>query len=173
MKRALIVALALAALVAVPALSPAQAKPVLSGSWTLNNEKSDPAPARGGGGGGGGRGGGRGGGVAAQMTIKQTPAQLSIDRTMGQGAQTAVYKLDGTESTNTMGAGEAKSKAVWQGATLVITTSQMMQGRGGGDPIAVEIKEVYGLNGGVLTVERTQTTPAGTTTRKLVYDKGM
>jgi hypothetical protein len=171
MKRAFIVAWALAALVAVPALSLAQAKPDLSGSWTLNNEKSDPAPARGGG--GGGRGGGRGGGVAAQMTIKQTPAQLSVDRTMGQGTQTAVYKLDGTESTNTVGAGEAKSKAVWQGATLVITTSQMMQGRGGGDPIAVEIKEVYGLNGGVLTVERTQTTPMGTNTRKLVYDKGM
>jgi hypothetical protein len=170
MKRALIVALALAALVAVPALSLAQAKPDLSGSWTLNNEKSDPAPARGG---GGGRGGGRGGGVAAQMTIRQTPAQLSIDRTMGQGTQTAVYKLDGTESTNTIGPGEAKSKAVWQGPALVITTSQMMQGRGGGDPIAVEIKEVYGLNGGVLTVERTQTTPMGTNTRKLVYDKGM
>jgi hypothetical protein len=49
----------------------------------------------------------------------------------------------------------------------------MMQGRGGGDPIAVEIKEVYSVTGGVLTVERTQTTPAGTTTRKLVYDKGM
>jgi hypothetical protein len=173
MKRALIVALALAGLVALPSLSLAQAKPDFSGSWTLNNEKSDPAPARGGGGGGGGRGGGRGGGVAAQMTIKQTPAQLSVDRTMGQGTQTAVYKLDGTESTNTVGAGEAKSKAVWQGATLVITTSQMLQGRGGGDPIAVEIKEVYGLNGGALTVERTQTTPMGTNTRKLVYDKGM
>lgn len=173
MKRALIVAVALAALVAVPALSWAQAKPDFSGSWTLNNEKSDPAPARGGGGGGGGRGGGRGGGVAAQMTIKQTPAQLSIDRTMGQGNQTAVYKLDGSESTNTVGMGEAKSKAMWEGPKLVITTSQTMQGRGGGDPIQIEVKEVYGLDGGALTIERTQTTPAGTQTRKLVYDKGM
>lgn len=174
MKQALIVTLALAALVAVPALSVAQAKPDLSGSWTLNNDKSDPAPARGGGGGGGGRGGGgRGGGVAAQMTIKQTPTQLTIDRTMGQGTQTAVYKLDGTESANTVGAGEAKSKAAWQGPKLAITTSQMMPGRGGGDPIAVEIKEVYGVEGGALTIERTQTTPMGTNTRKLVYDKTM
>jgi hypothetical protein len=173
MKQALIVTLALAALVAVPALGLAQAKPDLSGSWTLNNDKSDPAPARGGGGGGGRGGGGRGGGVAAQMTIKQTPTQLTIDRTMGQGTQTAVYKLDGTESTNTVGAGEAKSKAMWQGPKLVITTSQMMQGRGGGDPIAVEIKEIYGVDGGALTIERTQTTPMGTNTRKLVYDKGM
>jgi hypothetical protein len=173
MKQVFIVALALVALVAVPALSQAQAKPDFSGSWTLNNEKSDPAPARGGGGGGGGRGGGRGGGVAAQMSIKQTAAELSIDRTMGQGNQTAVYKLDGTESTNTTPAGEAKSKAVWTGSTLVITTSQMMQGRGGGDPIAVEVKEVYSVTGGALTIERTQTTPAGAMTRKLVYDKGM
>jgi hypothetical protein len=174
MKQVFTVAVALAALVAVPALSQAQAKPDFSGSWTLNQEKSDPAPARGGGGGGGGgRGGGRGGGVAAQMSIKQTPAQLSIDRTMGQGNQTAVYKLDGSESTNTIGPGEAKSKAMWDGAKLAITTSQTMQGRGGGDPIAVEVKEIYSLDGGALTIERTQTTPAGATTRKLVYDKSM
>ncbi len=173
MKQALFVTLALAAVVAVPTLGLAQAKPDLSGSWTLNNDKSDPAPARGGGGGGGRGGGGRGGGVAAQITIKQTPTQLTIDRTMGQGTQTGVYRLDGTESTNTVGAGEAKSKAMWQGSKLVITTSQMMQGRGGGDPIAAEIKEVYGVDGGALTIERTQTTPMGTNTRKLVYDKGM
>jgi hypothetical protein len=169
MNRALIVAVAIGALVAVPALSLAQAKPDFSGSWTLNQDKSDPAPARG----GGGRGGGRGGGVASQMTIKQTPAQLSIERTMAQGAQTAAYKLDGTESTNTIGAGEAKSKAMWDGSKLVITTSQTLPGRGGGDPINVEVKEVYSLAGGALTIERTQTTPMGSQTRKLVYDKGM
>ena len=174
MNRGLIVAVALAALVAVPALTLAQAKPDFSGSWTLNQDKSDPAPARGGGGGGGGgRGGGRGGGVASQMTIKQTPAQLSIDRAMAQGAQTAAYKLDGSESTNTIGAGEAKSKAMWEGSKLVITTSQTLPGRGGGDPINVEVKEVYSLDGGALTIERTQTTPMGSQTRKLVYDKGM
>jgi hypothetical protein len=173
MNRALIVVVALAALVAVPALSVAQARPDFSGSWTLNQDKSDPAPARGGGGGGGGRGGGRGGGVASQMVIKQTPAQLSIDRTMAQGSQAAAYKLDGSESTNTVGAGEAKSKAMWDGSKLVITTSQTLQGRGGGDPINVEVKEVYSLNAGALTIERTQTTPMGSQTRKLVYDKGM
>jgi hypothetical protein len=171
MKQALIGAVAIAALVAVPALSQAQTKPSFAGSWTLNQEKSDPAPARGGGGGGGGRGGGRGGGVAAQMSIKQTAAELTIDRTMGQGNQTSVYKLDGTESTNSTGFGDAKSKAAWDGSKLVITTNQTMQGRGGGDPISIEVKETYSMDGGVLTVERTQTTPGGTNTRKLVYDK--
>jgi hypothetical protein len=107
------------------------------------------------------------------MTIKQTPTQLSIDRTMGQGTQTAVYKLDGSESTNAMGMGEAKSKAMWEGAKLVITTAQTMPGRDGGAGMTLEVKEIYSLDGGVLTIERTQTTPMGAMTRKLVYDKGM
>src|SRR5438128_1392250 len=132
MKKAFIVAFALAALVALPAAGWAQAKPDFSGTWTMDAAKSDPAPARGGGGGGGQRGGGGGGGAAAgggapggggggarggggggrggggggaamTLTIKQTAATLTIDSAMGQGTQTAVYKLDGSESTNTMG----------------------------------------------------------------------
>ena len=67
MKRAIIVAVALAAFVALPAVGWAQAKPDFSGSWTMDATKSDPAPARGGGGagGGGGRAGGGGGRAAA------------------------------------------------------------------------------------------------------------
>lgn len=173
MKRVLIVGLALAALVALPAAGWAQAKTDFAGTWTLDETKSDPAPARrGGGGGGGGRGGGRGGGIASSMTIKQTPAQLSIDRTTPGGTQTAVYRLDGSESANTMGMGEAKTKSSWDGAKLVMMTTQTGPGRGG-ETMTFEIKEVYSLDGGVLTIERTQTTPAGTQTRKLVYTKGM
>ena len=91
----------------------------LFGHWTFDEAKSDPAPARaggGGGGGGGGRGGGRmGGAPATAMTIKQTPTELSMDRTTAQGAQTVVYKLDGTESTNTigMGPGDIESGMGW------------------------------------------------------------
>jgi hypothetical protein len=171
MKQSLIVAAALAALVVLPTWSSAQTKPDFSGTWTLDESKSDPAPARRGGG-GGGRGGGRGGGVAQSMTIKQTPAQLSIDRTTPQGSQTAIYKLDGSESANTMGLGEAKTKSSWDGAKLVMMTTQTGPGRGG-ETMTFEIKEVYSLDSGVLTIERTQTTPFGTQTRKLVYTKGM
>src|SRR5215213_6264866 len=99
MMKALIVT-GLALLLAVPSLALAQTKPDLSGTWTFDEAKSDPAPARagGGGGGGGGRGGGRmGGAPATAMTIKQTAGQLSMDRTTAQGAQTVVYKLDGSE----------------------------------------------------------------------------
>lgn len=163
----------LALLTVLPSEVWAQAKPDLSGAWTFDEAKSDPAPARagGGGGGGGGRGGGRGGAPATAMTIKQTAADLSIERTLPQGAQTAVYKLDGTESTNTIGMGPATSKASWDGARLVITTTQTMQGRGGGGEVTIESKDIYARDGDTLTIETTRTTPNGSTSRKLVYTK--
>jgi hypothetical protein len=179
MKKALFVAVAMAALVALPVASWAQAKPDFSGSWAMDPAKSDPAPARGGGGapggggGGGGQrgGGGRGGGVAMQLTIKQTATQLTIDSAMGQGTQTAVYKLDGSESTNTMGQGEAKSKAMWDGAKLVITTSQAVNGPNGA--MTIDSKVTYSMDGASLVLDTSRTTPAGAQNRKLVYNKGM
>jgi hypothetical protein len=171
MKYALMAALVFC--VALPPALQAQAKTDFSGTWTFDEAKSDPAPARagGGGGGGGGRGGGRmGGAPPTAMTIKQTPAELSMDRTTAQGAQTVVYKLDGSESTNTIGMGPATSKAVWDGARLVITTTQTVQGRGG--EITINSKEIYSVQGPTLTIETTRTTPGGEQTRKLIYTKG-
>jgi hypothetical protein len=164
---------ALALVLALPSLGFAQAKTDFSGTWTFDEAKSDPAPARaGGGGGGGGRGGGRmGGAPATAMTIKQTGTELSMERTMAQGPQTVVLKLDGTDSTNTIGMGPATSKAVWDGPRLVVTTTQTMQGRGGGGEITITSKEIYSVSGNVLTVETTRTTPAGDQTRKLIYTK--
>jgi hypothetical protein len=170
MKNALMAALVL--FLAVPHAAWAQGKPDLSGTWTFDEAKSDPAPARaGGGGGGGGRGGGRmGGAPATAMTIKQSAAELTMDRTMAQGAQTIVYRLDGSESKNTIGPGPATSKAMWDGNKLVVTTTQTVQGRGG--EITINSKEIYTVQGNVLTIETTRTTPAGDQTRKLVYTKG-
>ena len=167
MKRTVIVAVALTALVALPAASWAQAKPDFSGTWKLDEAKSDPAPAGRGGGGGGGRGGGA---AATSMTIKQTAAQLSIDRVTGQGTQNALYKLDGSESVNKMGMGDSTSKASWDGSKLVIATSMTMQGPNGS--MSMDSKEVYSLDGGVLTVETSRTTPMGAQNRRLVYSKG-
>ena len=171
MTRTLKVSALVALIFSMSSLVWAQAKPDFAGKWTLDEAKSDPAPQRGGGGGGGGGGGrgmGRGGGAAATaLNITQTPAQLTIDRTMGQGNQTAVYKLDGSESTNEMGMGKATSKASWEGASLVITTSQTMQGRGG-EPMTIQLKEVYSLEGGALQVIRSTETPNGTQSRKLI-----
>jgi hypothetical protein len=163
---------AIAMVIALVAMAAAQPKPDFSGTWTFDEAKSDPAPARagGGGGGGGGRGGGRmGGAPATAMTIKQTAAELSMDRTTPMGTQTVVYKLDGSESTNTIGMGPATSKAAWDGARLVITTTQTVQGRGG--EITINSKEIYSVQGPTLTIETTRSTPAGELTRKLIYTK--
>jgi hypothetical protein len=157
---------------ALPAPGGAQGKTDFSGSWTFDQAKSDPAPARGGGGGGGGggRGGGRMGGVpATAMTIKQSAAELTIDRTTAQGNQTAVYKLDGSDSANTIGPGPATSQASWDGSRLVIATKQTVQGRGG--EVTIESKDVYSRDGDTLIIETTRTTPFGTQNRKLIYTK--
>ena len=167
-----LMAIMLALFVALPSAVWAQAKPDLSGTWTFDEAKSEPAPARaGGGGGGGGRGGGRGGAPATAMTIKQTPTELTIERTLAQGPQTVVLKLDGTASPASADPGAAVSKATWDGAKLVVASTQTMQARGGGEPMTVESKDVYSVDGKVLTIETTRTTPAGAVSRKLVYTK--
>lgn len=121
MKRAAVLASAVALLLCYADLS-AQT-PDFSGSWTMV------APAGGGGapagGGRGGRGGGRGG-LGANVTIAQTPTQLTVTRTMGGGEVASVYNLDGSQSTNTLSFGgqsvDLVSTAAWDGSSLVITT---------------------------------------------------
>jgi hypothetical protein len=174
MRHALIAAVALAALVALPAAGWAQAKTNFAGSWTYDQGKSDPAPAQGRRGGGGGRGGG--GSVPASLTIEQTAAQITIERGMGAaGTTSAVYKLDGSESTNALGdVFLSRSKVSWEGPNLVITTVKD-QGQGPNGMMSEDSKEVYTLDGGVLTVvttmRMTPSTPNSTRTRKLVYNK--
>ena len=166
-----VVSLALAAALAVPALSFAQAKADFSGTWTFDETKSDPAGAPGGGRpGGGAGGGGRGGGTPSKLVIKQTAGELTVESTLPNGAQTAVYKLDGSESVNKTGMGEAKTKASWEGANLVLTGKQALSTPQG--EFEIDSKEVYSVSGNVLTVTTTRTTPRGENTRKLVFNKG-
>jgi len=169
-----IVVSALAAALAMPALVLAQAKADLSGTWTIDQAKSDPPPGPPGGAGGGrgGGGGGRmmGGGMPSKLVIKQTGAELTVESTLPNGAQTSVYKLDGSESVNKMGMGEAKSQASWDGGNLVITGKQAISTPQG--DIELDIKEVYSVSGSTLTVTTTRTTPRGENTRKLVFNKG-
>jgi Spy/CpxP family protein refolding chaperone len=105
------------------AAAPAMAQqPNFSGAWTL---VPDPNAA---GGGGGGRGGG--GGLGQAATLTQDAKTLTVTRTTQNGEVKMVYNLDGSESKNmVMGRGgqtEQVSKAVWDGAKLVITTSFTM-----------------------------------------------
>ena len=129
-----------------------------SGTWALDADASGGAP--GGGGGGGGRGGF--GGLGMGATIKQTADALTIERTMGDNKVTLNYKLDGTESKNTLtGRGgqqmESASVAKWDGSKLVITS------RVGEN----ESTQVWSLAGNVLTIETT----SARGTQKRVYKK--
>jgi hypothetical protein len=144
------------AVLAVATMAFAQ-KPDFSGTWTLDAEATGTT----GGGGGGGRGGGRGG-LGQGATIKQTADTLTIERTMGDNKITSTYKLDGTESKNTMmGRGgepmESVSTAKLDGGKLTITTKVGQN----------ENTQVWSLAGNVLTIETTNAQG----TQKRVYKK--
>lgn len=170
MERARIGLLA-AAVVAAASMAFAQARPDFSGAWTLDAEASGmpAAPAggaTGGGGGGGGRGMGGGGALGNGATVKQAGDTLTIERTMGENKIVTTYKLDGTESRNTMmGRGgqamETVSTAKFDGPKLTIVTKMDM----GGQP--VETTSVWTVSGSTLTVESTNARG----TQKRVYKK--
>lgn len=162
-KRILAIAVALA--VAVPALTVGQAKTDFSGTWSFDEAKSDPAGGPGGGGGGGGRMG-----PPSKLVIKQTAGEVTIEQTLATGAQTVVYKLDGSESVNKLAMGESKAKASWDGANMVIAGTQSISTQQG--DFELGMKDVYSLTNGVLTITSTRVTPRGEATRKLVYNKG-
>lgn len=150
-----------AAVLAVATLAWAQ-KPDFSGTWTLDPAASG-APA--GGGGGGGRGGGRGG-LGQGGTVKQTADTLTVERSFGDNKITSTYKLDGSESKNSMmGRGgqtvEAVSTAKWDGPSLVITTKMDM----GNGP--QESTQKWSVDGSTLTIETT----SARGTQKMVYKK--
>jgi hypothetical protein len=139
-----------AAVLAVATLSFAQ-KPDFSGTWTLDEAAS------------GGGGGGRGGGLGQGGTVKQTADMLTVERMMGDNKVTSTYKLDGSESKNTMmGRGgqsmEAVSTVKFDGAKMTISSKM-------GDN---ESTQVWSLAGNVLTIETT----SARGTQKRVYKKG-
>jgi len=138
----------------------AQAKPDFSGSWTLDAEKTAAAnpEMQAGGGGRGGRGGGMG-----AMTIKHDGSTLTVETQGRQGPQSIAYKLDGTEVQVPGGRGGAASaKAMWEGMTIVISTTRDMQGQ------MMTTKAVYSMDGDWLVV--TRETQNGTI--KTYYKKG-
>ncbi len=145
-----------AAILAVATVAWAQ-KPDFSGTWTLDPAS---APAAGGGGGGGGALG------SGPATVKQTADALTIERTMGDAKVILTYKLDGTESRNTMmGRGgqsaDSVSTAKWDGPKLTIVTKQEMGGE------VTESTQVWTVDGSTLTVETTNARG----TQKRVYKK--
>jgi hypothetical protein len=162
MKRALVLSFVM--VVAITTIVFAQGKPDFSGTWVFDAAKSDL---------------GRMSSSAKQMpmrtvalVLKQTSDVLTIQRTTGGQKETAVYKLDGSETTNKLPSGnETRSTVKWVGATLVSrTTAKMDDSQGGGN---VEMTDVRSLsaNGQVMTVVVTRLTPRGEVKQMLVYNK--
>ncbi len=154
----LVLALAVAATGAM-----AQGKTNFSGTWVRDAARSDAPPA--------GRGG-RGGMMAEDSrTITQTATELTVEIKRGENVQKLVYKLDGSESVNPAGrGGEVRSKVSWDGAKLVINSSQTMSM--GGNEMTITTKEVWEIAAdGTLTITTTRQTPQGERTTKSVYTK--
>jgi len=168
MRRLTTLAATAAFVVSIATSAFAQAKPDFSGKWTLD-PASAPAPAAGGGGGrGGGRGGG--GGLGQEFTISQDASTLTITRDQGGQPVAMVYKLDGSESKNTVagrgGQQEQVSKTMWMANKLMITTKLDVGGN------AVEQTRTLSIEGGNLVVEQSQPGRDGAPqTQKLVYKK--
>lgn len=136
----------------------AQAHTALAGTWTLTPQ---PATA--------GRGGGIPGvPVATEVVIRTAPTEVTVDTNTGsaQTTQTAVYRLDGSETTVPGPLGwTVKATAQWKDSTLVVNTVRSLEGPNG--PIGAEVVDVYRVSGDVLTVERSQ----GRNKQKLVYNR--
>jgi opacity protein-like surface antigen len=142
MKRA--TTLAAAAVLLMAALLSAQAPPNFAGKWTLVPDPNAPA------------GGGRGmGGLGQAATIVQDASTLTITRTTQMGEFTSTYKLDGSESKNTLNfngnAIEQLSKAKWDGGKLIVNTTMNFDGN------PVETSMIMSVDGaGNLNIESTR-----------------
>jgi hypothetical protein len=109
-----VMTLAVAILLSVATLAQT---PNFTGKWAL---VPDPAAQ------------GPGGGLGQSAVIKQDAGTLTINRTTQMGEITTVYKLDGSESKNTLNfqgnAIEQLSKTKWEGGTLHVDTSMNFDG---------------------------------------------
>jgi len=129
------------------ALTLAQAPPNFAGKWTVVPDANAAA--------GGGRGGGMGGGLGQEATITQDASTLTINRTTPMGNFTSTYKLDGSESRNTLNfqgnSVDQMSIAKWDGGKLNVNTKMDFGGN------VVETSMVMSLDAsGNLVVETTR-----------------
>jgi hypothetical protein len=103
-----------------------------------------------------------------RLEIKQSATEMAVASDTGTGnrMETAVYKLDGSQTDVPGPLGwETHAKAAMQDGRLMVTMNRSIDGPDG--RVSFEIKDVYTVAGDTLTLERTQ----GTRTQKLVYTR--
>ena len=148
----------------MPVITGAQtAKVNFSGTWVLNEGKSNPGdnPRMGGG----------------NFISVQEGNLMSVERTRtnrdGETVTTTMkYTLDGKESINSSQRGDSKSVAVWSadGKTLTISTARTFEMNG--ETVNMKTVEVWTLtDAGIITIQSTSSTPNGERKMTMVYDK--
>jgi hypothetical protein len=159
MKQIAILGLALVLGFAPEAL--AQAKPDFSGTWKLNQAKSSAGVA------------GNTPKIAfpSQLVVKQSPSELVVQATsVRQAGSEANYKLDGSKVSIEAPEGITETgEAKFDGSKVVIM-SQRSFSSPAGDQI-VNFKELWSVDGQVLTIEKTRIEDGEVQTEKGVYDK--
>jgi hypothetical protein len=162
----------------------AQSPPDFSGTWTLEAPAIATTPAVPGTPAAAAAPGDMGSGWGPTITIAQDPARLSVEYTVFsrydlQPPLTFQYPLDGSEGRNAvmMGRGEQieRSRARWDGRTLVITTTFHVAERGVAQPFTAEVTRRLSLESpATLVVDVTRAGVLGgpATTTRAVYRKG-
>jgi hypothetical protein len=136
---------------------PAAASPLpggssLSGRWQLSGQS--------------GRGNFAGYSTPTRLTIAETANGVTIETNTGTEGQmaSATYRLDGSETVVPGPLGwDTRAKASRRDGALVIAVTRTIDGPDG--KIRFDISDVYRLENGVLTLERSQ----GSRTRKMTY----
>jgi hypothetical protein len=152
--RSLLLTVILAAAV-FPFTVRAQGRPDFSGTWTRVADKTGPASQ----------------GGSGSHTIKQTATEIAVTIAGRGGPETAIYKLDGSTSTNQSQSPEGPltvaGTAKWDGASLIIETTREIRG------MTITTKEVRSLDttGQEMTIEATTRSPQGEVKRTVVLVK--
>lgn len=150
-------ALAAVGLIGFLAVAQAQSKPNFSGAWKVNNSKSDfgpmPAPQS----------------STSKIDHKEPNVKIATTWVGDQGEFTfeSSYTTDGKESSNTFRNTEFKSKATWEGSSLLIAS------KGSTDSGEFTMKDKWSLSedGKTLTIARAFSGPMGEATQTLVHEK--
>ncbi|HME09651.1 MAG TPA: hypothetical protein VKG25_21515 [Bryobacteraceae bacterium] len=149
--------LATLAVAALALTATAQTKTNFAGSWKLNVGKSDfgPLPPP----------------DSETHTVIQTDAGLRdaviADTQQGKQDYTITYNFDGSETVNTPGGLEIKSKAKWDGPALTVTSKLKFQDQD------VDVKDVWTLSadGKILTKDTHFSSSMGEADQKIIYEK--
>jgi hypothetical protein len=153
------VAFMLAVLASATIAATQASTPNFAGKWTVIPDPAAAGPGM--------------GGVGQSAIIKQDATSLTVTRTTQMGEFTSVYKLDGSESKNTLNfqgnAIEQVSTTKWDGSTLKIDTTMSFDG----NPVQVAMAMSLDPSGNLVVVTTRPDFQGGGTpvTTKTTYKK--